>query len=105
MKKDEIEFVSYDGSYPCLCYGTLTLKINGKEVRFNGCGNEKYSSFWSSGGGVSFNDEWEEDVTQGEWYWCCFDEKKMHPAILRNKDYVMELFNENVPWGCCGGCV
>ena len=32
----EIEFVSYTGKYPCLCMGTLTLKIDGKEMSFKG---------------------------------------------------------------------
>ncbi len=30
-----VEFVSYDGKYPCLCMGTLAIKVDGKEYRFN----------------------------------------------------------------------
>jgi hypothetical protein len=29
-----IEFVSYNGKYPNLCSGKLTVKIDGKEVSF-----------------------------------------------------------------------
>jgi len=32
----DIEFVSYDGKWPCLCMGTLTLKIEGKKVQMKG---------------------------------------------------------------------
>ncbi len=48
-----VEFVSYDGTYPNLCSGTLVVKIDGAEVSFgwNGC---DYPPFWISGGGVSF---------------------------------------------------
>lgn len=103
--KPDIEFVSYDGEYPCLCHGTLTLKINGKKMKFCGCGGSKYDSFWSSGGNVSFDNDWNETVTRGEWKWFSFEEDKFPKEIVDNKEYVMELFNDNVPWGCCGGCV
>ena len=29
-----VEFVSYTGTYPNLCSGVLTLRIDGEEVRF-----------------------------------------------------------------------
>ena len=36
MNNDEkhIEFISYTGKYPALCYGVLTLKIDNEEVAF-----------------------------------------------------------------------
>ena len=32
----DIEFVSYDGAWPCLCMGTLTLRVEGKELKMKG---------------------------------------------------------------------
>lgn len=101
--KPNIEFVSYDGEYPCLCYGKLTLKVDGKKINFGD--TSKYPRFWSSGGTVSFDSDWNDYVTIGEWNWHCYDEDKLPKKIIDNKDYVMELFNDNVPWGCCGGCI
>lgn len=40
---EPVEFVGYNGKYPNLCRGTLTLKIDGKLVRFGM--QEKHSSF------------------------------------------------------------
>lgn len=101
----DIEFVSYDGEYPCLCYGKLTLKINGKKMNFCSINGAKYPSFWSSGGKVSFDNDWNPNVTRGEWEWFCENENKLPKEIIDNKEYVMELFNDNVQWGCCGGCI
>ena len=99
----DIEFVSYSGEYPCLCYGTLILKVNGKKMKFGD--KSKYPKFWSSGGDVSFDSEWNERVIKREWDWYCYEEDKLPTDIVDNKEYVMELFNNNVPWGCCGGCI
>lgn len=60
----DIEFVSYDGEYPCLCYGTLILKVNGKNMKFGD--KSKYPQFWSSGGNVSFDSEWNESIIKRE---------------------------------------
>lgn len=37
-----IEFVSYTGTWPNLCSGVLTLKIDGNEVKF---GNDDYDTY------------------------------------------------------------
>lgn len=88
-----VEFVSYDGEYPCLCSGTLVLKING-EIRImpSGC--------LSSGGGVSFDEDWNEIVTQGRW-----DISSLPEDLEPLRDEIVDCINENIPWGCCGGCV
>lgn len=104
MKVPDIKFVSYDGSYPCLCYGVLVLEVNGKQLAFGG---DEYPRFWTSGGSVSFDEDWNEEVLVGDWCWFTseYDEKMLPKDIIENKDFVMELFNSNVPQGCCGGCV
>lgn len=104
----KIEFVSYDGAYPNLCSGTLVLKINGVEAKFhysfdNNKDKGEYSEFWSSGGVVSFDENWMEEVTQGPWR---FSPSGSFPEELKAiGDELIAVFNDHVPYGCCGGCV
>jgi len=119
MKKTEIEFVSYNGEYPCLCNGKLVLKLNGKKVSFHYSHNPnkkfedngKYVNFWTSGGSVSFDEDWRESVLQDDWqlnsYASSKEElEKNYPKIIcDNINKILKTFNENVHQGCCGGCV
>lgn len=103
----KVEFVSYDGAFPCLCTGTLVLKIDGVETKFHYSFNNKkegeYSDFWTSGGSVAFDRDWNEDVSTGEWR---FSPDASFPEELKEiGDLLIAVFNENVPYGCCGGCV
>lgn len=102
-----VEFMSYTGSYPNLCSGILTVKIDGKIVKFGhdlskyDCDTGKYKDnnedkFWHSGGrcgrhGIE-KDEWEihEDEVQ-----------EKYRKYIVELDYVI---NSNIPFGCCGGC-
>jgi len=89
-----IELVSYDGCYPNLCSGKLVLKLCGEEWTF------PYHCL-SSGGSVSFTDDWEEIVTDGEW-----DIREWPEGFPGGaKSYAIDLVNKEIPWGCCGGCV
>lgn len=50
----KIEFVSFTGEYPVLCFGALTLMIDGKAVTFGYSDNRRgivydYRPFWGSG--------------------------------------------------------
>lgn len=85
-----IEFVDYTGEYPCLCSGTLTIKVNGKEYKIEGL---------RSGGRVWFDDNWGDHVETGPWSIALPEE------IRQYKDEIEEIVNEKVPWGCCGGCI
>lgn len=87
-----IEFVSYDGKYPSLCDGTLVLRIDGKEVVFP-------EFCMKSGGSVWFDDDWDDHVECGEWS-VAVPEEYAELAVEIEK-----CVNENVPCGCCGGCV
>lgn len=94
MPSGQVKFISYDGAFPNLCSGKLILEVNGKKVEFpNYC--------LCSGGSVSFSDDWEETVTQGEWR--ITDFPKDFPENLKTE--AEDIVNENVRWGCCGGCV
>ena len=87
-----VEFVKYTGEYPCACHGELTVKIDGEEVTFaSGC--------LISGGDVWFDENWLEHVEAGAWKVSLPDE------YAKYTEEVEKVVNENVPWGCCGGCV
>lgn len=85
--------IKYDGKYPCLCMGHLFVIVDGIEYDFG-------KHCLSSGGSVSFDEEWNAEVTEGEW------------SVTFQKDFPSELceevekaINETIPWGCCGGCL
>ena len=96
-----VEFVSYSGKYPCLCMGVLTLKIDGEEVKFGNKYSHKnvdYPTFWHSGGGIdnnycAYSGEWEIDV------------EELPEQYRKYATEIDDVFNENVEYGCCGGCI
>ena len=89
-----VKFIEYTGRCPNLCSGTLTLEIEGEVVRFS---SERDTRFWYSGGSCcGFN------VTRKPW----IIDKDDIPEKYRKYYYeIVHVFNENVEWGCCGGCV
>lgn len=97
MKK--IEFVSYDGHYPNLCSGTLIVKIDGKEIKFNSCLSSNGSCYFT-------NDYQDEHVEEGDWEFR-LDNKERQKLNLTVEDIekIEELANENITHGCCGGCL
>jgi hypothetical protein len=86
--------IKYDGKWPNLCSGTLVVIANEKEWVFP-------SFCLESGGCVSFDEEWTEEVTHGPWI--ITDWPDGFPENLKFK--VERLVNEQVQLGCCGGCV
>ena len=101
-RHSQVEFVSYTGSWPCLCVGVLTLEIDGKKYKF---GNEDgmYPCFWTSGGGCGFRNGYSESyVYTGPWI---IDENKLPDELKQYSDEIDHVFNENVKFGCCGGCL
>lgn len=105
----KIEFISYDGKFPNLCSGELTLRIDGEYHQFsyyNGChpSNHKHDAFWTSGG--SYEDSSLINITdirkQFPWLW---NEYTKLPEFLKGHEQeLLDIFNKNVEWGCCGGC-
>ena len=87
-----VKFISYDGSYPNLCSGDLVIEVNGKKY-------ELTDHPLSSGGSVSFTEDWDEIVTDGEWNVNVPDELKEY------EEEITDVVNSHVPYGCCGGCV
>lgn len=88
-----IEFVSYDGKWPCLCYGTLIIKVNGKTYSFNDA--------MISGGRICKDEEWNMWSEQGPWEL----NLEEYPELEPYKEEITEIVNDNVSWGCCGGCI
>lgn len=86
-----IKFISYSGCYPALCYGTLTIEVNGTRYELEDC--------LHSGGDITWDDEGIEDIEDGEWRVSVPDELKAF------KEAITEVVNDNVEHGCCGGCV
>lgn len=88
-----VKFVSYDGEYPNLCSGLLVVEINGQRVEIRGL---------CSGGSVWFDKDWEEHVEDGAW---TIFEGDIPEDFRQYKSEIEDVVNDNVPWGCCGGCV
>ena len=86
--------IDYDGAYPNLCSGNLTVTIDEIVYKFpNHC--------LISGGSVSFTEDWNEVVTDGPW-----EISEWPEGFLEEyKCAVLNEVNHIIPWGCCGGCV
>lgn len=115
----KIEFVEYTGAYPVLCNGALALLVDGEEYIFNGTRengqlrkptwNEKYSltttilnKFWHSGGFVAIDDDLDEYIESGRWQVY----KNELPIELQSyAERIEDILNDNVPRGCCCGCI
>lgn len=87
---ERVKFIDYNGCWPNLCRGILTVEIEGKKVEFDAV---------ISGGNCGFDKDWEEFAESGRWFVDVPEEYK---------DYSKEIndcMNKNVPKGCCGGCL
>lgn len=106
MAMVHVKFLSYDGAYPNLCTGMLRFSLNGKEY----CAK----SALISGGSCSFSSKtWEPTIAKGPWEinasWS-ITIKEIQQSLSEEdfEDFLNQLtdaVNENVPFGCCGGCI
>ena len=98
----DIKFINYDGRCPNLCSGTLTLQVKDKVYEFGY--DKRYEPFWESGGSCGFRggDYDNEYVIKEKWV---IDSADLPEELQQYVDIITELFNENVPFGCCGGCL
>lgn len=97
-----VKFISYTGKYPNLCSGILTLEIDGIEYTFGHSYKKPkpdFYTFWSSGGDISGN---YEDIYCGEWE---IDVNDLPEQFIKYAAEIDEVFNDNVRFGCCGGCI
>lgn len=96
-----VKFVNYTGRYPNLCSGILTLEIDGIEYTFGASWKEPkadFGKFWCSGGGITRNYE----AYSGEWQ---IDVNDLPEQFRKYATEIDDVFNSNVRWGCCGGCI
>lgn len=100
---EHVKFISYTGRYPNLCSGDLTLEIDGEKVIFgNGYDIKMYKRkgvypiFWYSGGYIR-----NYEAYKGEWQ---IDVDEIPEKYRKYASEIDEVFNANVPYGCCGGC-
>ena len=92
---DSVKFISYDGEYPNLCSGKLVLEINHHTVEFP-------NHTLISGGYVRFDENWNEEVGQGGWSVVTDNIPNEYKHLINQ---IVDVINESVPYGCCGGCV
>ncbi len=86
--------IDYDGEYPNLCRGNLKVTIKGKEWVFPwGC--------LCSGGSAFINEEGNEEVEEGPWSIVEWPEG----FPLEDQNLVEDAVNNEIQWGCCGGCL
>lgn len=74
---------------PSLCLGTLELKIDGEKLLL-------FNSLISGGG---INDEY---IESGSW---SIDADAVPPQYHHLLAQIANIVNENIPHGCCGGCI
>lgn len=92
--KPEIKFISYNGSYPTLCMGTLVIEVEGERFYLR--------NVLRSGGGVFNLDSGDYCASEGEW---SIDEEELPEKIRPYIKDIELLVNDNVEHGCCGGCI
>lgn len=118
---NKIKFVSYTGKYPNLCRGILTVEINGREYKFgHNCeyynfkeniyddediNNPNFDAFWKSGGSIESKDNTYRHIYANEGPWELSSYSKFPDWITKILPQLLEVFNENVEYGCCGGCI
>lgn len=117
-----VKFISYTGEYPNLCSGVLTLEIDGVQYKFGhnysahhydektgewsytdeDPEHPNFNSFWSSGGCVTSDKNWNFDVKHGEWE---IDVDELPEQFWDVAEEIDDVINSNIPEGCCGGCI
>lgn len=86
--------IKYDGKGPTLCYGTLIAVIDGKKWVFP-------DDCLLSGGSIKRSKDWDMWATKGKW--SITDWPADFPQSLQQ--IVIDAVNDQIPHGCCGGCI
>ena len=89
--------IKYNGAWPNLCSGTLKVELeDGKSF--------EAGYILCSGGDCGFNDDYSESfVNNAPW---SIEEEKLADWVPKDRlEELVEFINEEVPFGCCGGCL
>lgn len=86
-----VKFISYDGEYPNLCSGTLVLEVDGMKWEL--------SHVLCSGGNAWFDEARNPILAHGPW------SVDLPECLEPYRKEIEQLVNDNVPHGCCGGCL
>lgn len=101
-----VKFISYTGKFPNLCSGILTLEVNDRIYVFGQTYNNpnNLNSFWLSGGSCGFAGPGysNEYVDRDAWK---IDVDSLPEELKLYAKEIAEVFNANVHYGCCGGCL
>lgn len=87
---EAVKFISYDGRWPNLCSGTLVVEIMGKQYSLKGC--------MESGGYCCCG----EPLESGPW---TISIEALPEEIKSFRTAIEIAVNDNVEYGCCGGCL
>lgn len=99
---NHVKFIEYTGNWPGLCFGTLTLEIDGEKAVFNG-DDGTYRKFWESGGSCHMDmNTGDSYVRRKEWL---IDVDELPDKYKKYALEIDEVFNANIAYGCCGGCL
>ena len=98
-----VEFISYNGEWPNLCSGKLILRIDGRERVFDPFDQNTEQRFWSSGGRTWFDENYSKaHIDKDSWI---IDRDFLPDDLKQYAEEIEYIFNENVEYGCCGGCI
>lgn len=89
QNKEQGRILNFNGSYPNLCSGSFIMILNNTVYNFE-------SHSLSSGGGL------DEEYNPREGLWSVNTWPANFPKELKSK--AIELINQEIPHGCCGGC-
>jgi hypothetical protein len=86
--------IKYDGKWPNLCNGTLEVKLSDKTYFIKGL---------RSGGSAGVDSSSHDYCYQG--CWTIEDDKWPSDFPEEKKEELIQLINDQITLGCCGGCI
>jgi hypothetical protein len=91
MDIPKIEFISYSGKFPNLCSGKLVISVNGTLYILK--------NVMITGGGCNYRENY---IGHGPW---SIDNFYVPEEIKKYCKEIENIVNNNVVFGCCGGCI
>jgi hypothetical protein len=92
-KKQKVKFISYSGTYPCLCNGILILEVEGVQ----------YKEFLLHSRGECYWDSEKQEECHEYGPWSVLQWPDNFPKKLKKE--ALKVINDNIEQGCCGGCM